>query len=56
MTLTPDYLREQIAALEAQQRQHELDWNKVEGALEALRQLLARVEASEPEVPSEAPA
>lgn len=54
MDLTPDYLREQIEALEARKRQLELDWNKHEGAIEALRSLLARVEASDSEPPKEA--
>lgn len=48
MTLTPEYLREQIDALEARKRQLELDWNKVEGAIEALTQLLAQAQAPEP--------
>ncbi len=47
MILTPDYLRERIAALTAERDQRLAALNAAIGGLEVLEALLARVEASD---------
>lgn len=53
MDLTPDYLREQIAALTAERDRRLAALNAAIGGLEVLEHLLAQVEA--PDVPQPAP-